>query len=348
VVGPVERDGHAIWTAVDRLIDSTPDLSALKANRIHLLAARRWSDLGRQLPAELERDVRRSALVALLVPEVLARVRAACDGLLVLHKGPEIAHRYRDPVLRPYLDVDLLAPDATNAQQALLTAGFVEVGDPDLYTGSPHGRPVEWPGLPLHVEVHEEPNWPSWLGRPPTADLLARAEPSSLGVDGLHTLAPAHHAVIVAVHAWAHGPLAQVRDLVDVAVMSEGLDRGELQELSRRWGVQGLWQTTIGASDAVLFGAPKPPALRMWARNLSAVRERTVLETHLARWLSGFSALGARRGARVLATEVAADLRPREDETWAAKLRRSRKALRHALVRKSQHDEGLDERVSHR
>lgn len=348
VIEPFERDGHAIWTAVDRLIDATPDLAALKANRIHLLAARRWSELGHVIPPRLEADVRRSALVTLLVPEVLTRVRAAYDGPLVVHKGPEIAQLYRDPALRPFIDIDLLAPDAAAAQDALLAAGFVEVGDPTAYEASPHRQPVEWPGFPIHVELHEAPNWPSWLGRSPTAELFDRVVPSSLGVAGLQTLAHEHHALVVAVHAWAHGPLAQIRDLVDVAVMAEGLDRAELRSLSRRWGIDGLWQTTLGASDSVLFDKPKPRALRLWARNLPAVRERTVFETHLARWLAGFSALGARRGARVMRRRIAADLRPKEGESWPAKLRRSRSALRHARVKKSEHDEGLEERVGRR
>ena len=93
----------------------TPDIVALKANRIHLLAARRWSDLGRELPPQLEADVRRSLLMAMLVPEVLARVGAAYDGLVV-HKGPEIARRYPDPAFRPFIDLDVLARDTAAAQ----------------------------------------------------------------------------------------------------------------------------------------------------------------------------------------------------------------------------------------
>jgi hypothetical protein len=348
VVAASEPASRAIWTAVDRLVDATPDLEALRANRIHLLAARRYAELGREIPDDFLDDVRRSALVSLLVPEVLRRVRAACDGLLVVHKGPEIARRYPDPTLRPYIDLDLLAPDADGAQHALLTAGFVQIGDPEVYVATPHRQPVELPGLPLHVEVHQELNWPVWLGRPRTHELLERAVPSALGVEGLHTLAPEDHALSVAVHAWAHGPLSQVRDLVDVAAMADGLDRDLLLERSREWEIEGLWKTTIGASDAVLFGDRTPRALRVWARNLPAVRERTVLETHLARWFAGFSALGASRGLRVLGMRLAADLKPKENETWQSKLRRTRQAFRNALVGKSEHDEGLDERVGRR
>jgi putative nucleotidyltransferase-like protein len=349
VTGRFEGGGHAIWPAVDRLIDSTTDLDVLRANRIHLLAAQRWRDRGWQVPPELEAELRRGVLVSLLVPQVLMRLRAACDGPLVVHKGPEIARGYPDPSLRPFRDVDVLVPDAASVQEALLAAGFVEVGDRDFYMASPHEPPVEWPGLPLSVEIHDAPNWPRWIGRPPsTPELLDAAVPSALGVDGVHTLAWHHHAVVVAAHAWVHGPLAQARDLVDVAVLADGRDRDELRKLARRWAVDGLWQTTLEASDAVLFGAPRPRALKIWARNLPELRERTVLENHLARWLSGFSALGPRRGLRVLLNRVGSDLRPKRNESWANKLRRTRRALRNARVTKSEHDEGLEERVGRR
>ncbi len=336
------RDGRAIWTAVDRLIDSTTDLGALRANRIHLLAARHWRELGREVPSELEAAERKSVLVTLILPELLGRVRAAFDGPLVVHKGPEIADRYPDPALRPYIDLDVLVPAAKPVQRALVDVGFVEVGDPASYTDSPHCLPLLWPGLPLLVEVHDRPNWPARLGVPPARELLEHAVPSSLGVEGVLTLAPAHHALVVAAHSWAHGPMARVGDLVDVAVMADALDRDELCRLARRWGLERLWRTTLGTAEAVLFGDPKPWALRVWARNLSAVRERSVLENHIGLWLAGFSALGASRGALAMVAQVGQDLRPVRGETWGAKLSRTRAALRDARVKKSVHDEQLE------
>lgn len=331
-----------VWTAVARLIDSTDDVAALKANRLHLLAARRWRELGKEVPDELAAAERFSALVNLVLADVLARLRAAFTGPLVVHKGPEIALRYPDPVLRPYIDVDVLVADAAGVQQAFLEAGFVEVGNPVFYEKSPHRRPLEWPGLPLLVEVHSDLNWPSWLARSPTRELLADALPSALGVEGVDTLAPTHHALAVAAHAWAHGPFARVGDLVDVAAMTEGLDPAELDHLARRWGLEGLWRTTRATVDAVLFDGPPPRAVRTWARNLPALRERTVLETHLGRWLAGFSALGAGGGLRVLIGEIGRDLQPEVNETWGQKLSRVPLALRNAFVRRSVHDEEVD------
>jgi hypothetical protein len=279
-----------------------------------------------------------------VAPEVLAKVRDASDGALVVHKGPEVALRYPDPALRKYVDLDLLVPDTAAVQRSLVASGFQPVGDPAAYTTTPHEQPLEFPGLPVLVEVHDAPNWPGWLGPPPTAELLDEAVPSALGVDGILTLAPSHHALVVAAHAWAHGPLSRVGDLVDVRAMSEGIDPDELTRLAKRWGLVKLWRTTTTAADAVLGGRRRTWALSTWARNLRDVRERTVFEYHLGRWLAPFSALGPLAAAGVMGREIGRDLRPRPDEGWDQKLGRTGQALRRARVRKSEHDEELTRR----
>ena len=38
--------------------------------------------------------------------------------------------------------------------------------DPARYAQSPHRLPLALPGIPLFVEVHDDPNWPSWLSAP--------------------------------------------------------------------------------------------------------------------------------------------------------------------------------------
>lgn len=338
---PSSRDAELTWSAVDRLLDRAPDLAALAANRLHLLAARRWRELGRTLPEGLESAERRNVVATLVAPDLLGRVRRACAGQLVLHKGPEIGSRYPDPALRPFADLDLLVPDVTSVRRALLAAGFVEVGSPAAYESTPHGRPLQWPGFPLYVEIHAAPNWPSWVRLRPTSELIEAATPSLLGVDGIMTLAPHHHVLTVAAHAWAHGPLSRVGDLVDVEVMSAGIDPEELVVLARRWGLARLWRTTKEAAGAVIFGSAPPLAVRTWARNLPSVRERTVLEVHVGRCLAGFSGGGPATGLRALGRELAADARPLEGETWGAKLRRARRAVRNARVSKSRHDADL-------
>ena len=332
-----------IWDGVDRLIDRAPGLSELRAHRIELLAATRWRAVGRAVPEELESEERMAARSGLLAFPVLERVRAAVEGDLLLVKGPEIAVRYPNPALRPFADLDLLTAKPESAQRALLAAGFVPVGDPDLYVDIHHLRPLMHPELPLPVEIHAQPKWFAPLRPPSLAELLSASAPANIGVDGVATAAPIHHALLVAVHAWAHEPLRGLRDLIDVAAVAQGLDRQELRSAARAWGIERLWQTTIDASDAVFLGCPTSWEIRLWARNLATVKERTVLENHLQRWLSGFSALPSGQALSACASAIAGDLRRVSGESRSAKLSRTFLALRRPFTPRSLHIRDLEQ-----
>jgi hypothetical protein len=146
-----------------------------------------------------------------------------------------------------------------------------------------------------------------------------------------------------------HIPLGRLRDLLDVAATAQGIDRAEPARVARDWSAQRLWSATISAADALLSGQPSPLALRLWARNLPSLRERTVAEAHLERWISTFWTLPPRAAARQTASNIAWDFRPAAEEPWRAKLARIGLAVRHAAARKSQHDEelGRDARQLH-
>jgi hypothetical protein len=326
-----------VWAGVDRLL-ARADGPALAFHRLEPLAARRLRALGREVPPELAETERLGAAFSLATSAHLARARDAVAGPLLVVKGPELAARYPDPALRIARDVDLVVPDPEDAQRALLAAGFVESGDPDAYERAPHLLPLAWPDLPVELEVHGRPNWPPWLEAPAAEELLEGAVPSASGVEGVLAPAPERHLLVLAVHAWAHGPLARVRDIVDVALMSLEADPAETDRLARAWGIAKLWRTTSSIADALLLGGPPPRALRGWARNLAEVRERTVLEQHVARWRCWFDALPPSLALRASLDEVVEDLSPQPGETWGAKLGRSRRAVRNAFVRKSAHD----------
>ena len=345
-LGPRARRGRhlqeapsELWAAVDRVVDRAPSLADLSSHRLELLAARLWRSQGLSVPPEIVDKERRAAVVQLAAPVLLARVRAAYDGELVLLKGLEVARRYPESGLRTFGDVDLLADDAPSAQRALLAAGFQEVGDPNLYEDIHHLRPLQWPDLPLVVELHSRPKWVEGVAPPPaTADLLAAAVP---GPHGFGVLPPAHHALLLAVHSWAHEPLRRLRDLVDVAAVVEAAGGADVAALARDWRVERLWRATVAASDAILYSRRRPLTLRLWAQNLEAARERTVLENHLQRWFSDFWIMPAHRAlARVPAT-LASELSPERGEGWGAKLSRSGRAIRNANRRRSEHDEEL-------
>jgi hypothetical protein len=335
------RGDGDLWAAVDRLVDAAPRLSDLRNHGIDLFAARRWRALGRDVPEALLEEERRVAVLTLGASMVLRRAREAYDGGMLLLKGPEVASRYPDQALRRFRDLDLLVDDAGRAYRTLVGAGFAPVGDPAIYVDIHHLRPLWLPGLPLPIELHSRPKWIDHVPAPPTPALFAVAVESRAGVDGVVTLPPSHHAVTLAAHSWAHEPLRRLRDILDIAAMLEEGDRAEAAAIARAWGVDRLWRTTVRAIDTVLGGERQDWSLRTWARNLPRVRERTVLESHLERWLSNFAVLPPRRAVRELSSVVAQEVRPEEGETWPQKLARTRTAFRNAYVRRSEHDEEL-------
>lgn len=334
---PPARRLPAIWEGADRLV-ARADERALVFHRLEPLAARRLRRLGREVPEKLVESERLGAAFALAAAAHLTRARAAVDGPLLLVKGPELAARYPDPSLRIFRDLDFVAQDPGAVQEALLAAGFAEAGDPDVYTRAPHLIPLAWPGLPVELEVHARPNWPPWLEAPSAEELLDGAVPSACGVDGVLAPAPEKHLLVVAAHAWTHGPLQRLRDLLDVAVLAEEADRAEVDRLAEAWGIPKLWRTTSAIAEALFLGAAPPRALKGWAGNLAEARERTVLEQHAARWRCWFDAFPAGLALRASFDEVREDLTPQQGETWGTKLRRSRRALRNAFVKRSEHD----------
>jgi Uncharacterised nucleotidyltransferase len=325
-----------MWAAAEALALRAAGVRELRVHRLQLIARRALRARGEPVPPELAPEALWNASAALAVPVLLARVRAACDGPLVLMKGPEVGARYPDAALRPCKDLDLLVEHPARAQRALLEAGFVLTGDPALYRGIHHLRPLALPGLPLTIEVHSRPKWPDRLLGPPAAEVIEAAVPSATGVAGLLAPAPAHHAVMLAAHAWAHEPLASAGRLLDVAALAVEADRGELDAVARRWGCRRVWRVSWAAAEALFCGAPAPPALSVWARHLAAARERTVLESHVARLagqpLSGVGAAVVRSAGRG------------PGEPWSRKLTRARMALGNAFVARSEHENRMTER----
>lgn len=334
---------HDLWCGVDRLVDRATRDTDLAFHGLHLFAARRYRETGRLVPRSVRDAERLAAITTLVAPVVLQQARNAYDRTMVLMKGPEIAVRYPDPALRPFGDLDLLVPDAAEAQRALIAAGFVPAGSPARYVGIHHLQPLRWPGSPLFVELHDRPKWIDGLPAPSRAELLASALPGSTGVAGVLALTPDLHALVIAAHSWAHSPLARLLHLVDVAAVTQGLDRSALRRRAAQLGLKSVWDTTIAAVDCVLGEAETPWALRLWARNLAAVRERTVLESHLGRWLPPWWALDARAALGANAFTASRELGPHGGEPWRRKLRRTAYAFRDATRRLSDHQRALGE-----
>lgn len=336
--GPAPVLDARLWEAVGRLVDLAPTISDLESHQLAPFAVERWPAAGRHVPEGQRVKARAAAAAALSVPMLLERVREAVRGPILLLKGPEVSSYYPARWLRPHHDLDLLVPDPIEAQRALVRAGFVAVGDERLFRNIHHLRPLHLRGFPLVVEIHSQPKWIASLPQPPLDELFAAAVPSSVGVDGLDTLARPEHALVLAAHAWAHDPLGRLRQLVDVAALCQGIDRERPASLATAWGAERLWEATSSTIDAVFRDAPMPLLRRIWAGHLRSVRERTVLEEHLQRWLASFSLLPLGAAARASAAAISRDARPEVGEGWRAKLRRSRSATRNAFVRRSEHE----------
>ncbi len=167
-------DIDAVFGRLDELLDSAPSLHDLEHHRLLLVAARRRRALGLEVPGRMVAAERMAAAGAMAAPVLMAKVRAALDGPMLLIKGAEVAQHYPDPALRSYGDLDLLVPDAERSQRQLLDAGFELCGEAWVYEGIHHLRPLRAPGLPLLVELHHEPKWIDRL-EPPARSRAPRA-----------------------------------------------------------------------------------------------------------------------------------------------------------------------------
>jgi hypothetical protein len=318
-------------------VERAPDTAALQEHRLQLFAARSWRASGRQLPVELRADEHRAAVMALAVPLLVARARAAYGGTLMLMKGPEAAASRPVPETRYFRDLDFLVDDPIAAQRALVAHGFFEGGEFGADEDAQHLQPLAWPGLPLVVEVHRRPNCPPWLTPPPSQELFRGAVPSVTGVEGVLAPAPAVHALLLAAHSWAHRPLTRLADFIDIVAVLGGADRNAVDELARQWGWEGMWRTTIAAAEAILADRPCPLSLRIWARHLQPARECTLLESHLRRIAAPIWAMPLRHAPRAVGVAFKQVAGKHQDESWGDKRRRSSQALAHAFMTESAH-----------
>jgi hypothetical protein len=317
----------ALWQAVDELLEGA-GVEAIRHHKLGALAARLRRQAGRPVPPALAADERGAAVAVVMARPLLEHVRSVCEGPLVLVKGPEVARLYPGSA-RTFGDLDLFATDAGEAQRALLAAGYIEVDDPEPFIDHHHLRPLKSPTVGLKVELHTRPLWPVPTEPPPLGEILESAVPASVGIEGISAPAAVHHAMILAAHAWSHDPLQTLRDLVDIAAVSEGLSDEELTRTAEAWGIPKLWRTTRATIRALLEGGPTTIPLRTWARHLPSVRERSVIDSHLMRWLHVFWELPPRAAVADLRAAFRLTLLPAPGESWREKLARTGRIVRH-------------------
>jgi len=330
---------NSIWDGVDRLLDAAEDEHAIAVHSLQFLAIRRWRETGRAVPATWLDDQRLMAMVTLALPGVLRQIRSVVEGPIVLMKGPEVATLYPGTALRPFGDVDLLVQDADVAHQALLELGLSldrERPAPDAFH---HLTPlrVEYP--PLKIEIHRRPNWLPWLPPPSVEELFAAAGPSRLGVVGLSTLAPEHHALTVAVHNWLHGPLLSVGGLLDSALLSRECDPAVLLRTAKRWGVDRIWQTSSRAAEALLLGEGSSLPLAIGGRHLRRVHERTMVGWQASMYLGSLWAPTPMEAVHALSTTLVDGIRLPEGHSWRTRAPRIFRVVRSAARPASRYDD---------
>lgn len=331
------------WERVDALIDASPSLHDIRAHGLQLFAARRWRATGRPLPGDLAHEEMQATWRTHAAQRVLEAVRAACSGPVMLVKGPSAAALYPDPTARPFVDIDLLVPDARATQAALLAGGFRLCGDPADYPEYLHHlRPVYLPEIPIPVEVHSRLKWVDGLTAPSFDALAAAGEHRALEVAGISTLPPAPHALVLAGHLWAHDPLARLLRILDIAVMVDAGDVDEIASLARLWRMSRLWSSTAAVA-ASLFGAGEtcPWPLRTWARGLRCAREPSVSELHLSRLLSPFAIHAPAAAVHALGRAIKGFALPHDGERWARKIARTAQQIAKPGMRRSEHLEAL-------
>ena len=333
-------DARVLWDRVGELADLAPRISDLRHHKLHLIAASRMRRRGEDVPGELRQAECRAAALTLGAAPLMRRIRAATDAPIIVMKGPEVAALWPNARLRPWKDLDLLVDDPQSLQDALLGAGFVELGPPLDYGDSHHLRPLAHPSVPLSVEVHRRPKWPNQHA-PTFEELVEAAVPSTLGVDNVFAPSVAHHSVLLAGHAWEHDPLSRVGSLADIAAMMLEAEPDEIEVAARLWGVARVWSATLRAADRLLL-APRPPARPpIWHRHLHETRERTVFEGHVERLVGPVAAAPVTAAPVAAARALSRTLRPWPGETWSDKLQRLRQSVHHASLRESDHDQEL-------
>ena len=86
------------WDRVDRLVDAAPTLEDLAAHRLLQIAARRQHALALPLSPELADQEFQASIAVITAPILLERIRSACEGIVLLVKGP--SSRRAIPTLR--------------------------------------------------------------------------------------------------------------------------------------------------------------------------------------------------------------------------------------------------------
>ena len=234
--------GDALIETFGRMIDRfEPTIGELRAHGLQLLAAHHLSQRGRVVPPELLADWVAAARTERETAALLARVRDAVEGPIVLLKGPEVTAHYPIAGLRTWADLDVLVPEPERAWERLRRSGFSPAGD-TAHSTHHHLQALANDSGRLPLEVHRGLSRPLWATGPSAEEILLGAVPTRTGHAGFLAPEPAAHAVYLAAHSWGHLPFRSARDLIEeeLLVPTES-DQRRAERLAGAWGLGRVW-----------------------------------------------------------------------------------------------------------
>jgi hypothetical protein len=265
----------AVAAVVARGVDWDAALALAEKNRLtpllHRLLAGR-AEVPQTVRATLRAAYAANAGEALRLAGELRRLVSALEqaGVAALaYKGPALAVRaYGEVALRTYSDLDLLvAPgDVPRAARALAERGYAAA-----YTFSPAQErlflsvdgdvPFHHPHTGTLVELHSRVSSARFCVRLPTAELMARARPVSIGGGTVPTLADDDLFLALCAHGAKHR-WARLEWLASASALAVRA-RVDLRALAHRAGEAGARRTVLLALHLArtTIGLPLPPSV---------------------------------------------------------------------------------------
>lgn len=310
---------------IETVLERAVDPEAANAQGLRLLLLDREVERGQELPKK-QRDAR--YLAHLLKPvsvALLARIRAAVEGPLIIIKGPEVSAHYPRPGLRSWCDLDIIAEDAAAVWEQLKAAGFSGGARSEGHDHR-HEPPLSLPGYRLTVEVHRTIPLPLWGRSPDWSWLLRHTYPARSG-SGFLAPVPELHAVIIAAHAWAHSPFRSLRDSLDQELLLLDGDPAVAKALADELGVGRLWDAERRLADNVFRDRPIGGNLtRMLTSDLRSCRLQSRRHILLSLCTGPMFADDLLSGVRAARSSASKALHPESGSyAWSAKRLRARR-----------------------
>ena len=243
-----------------------------------------------------------------LARALLSLIREVCEGPILVFKGPEIAAVYPSPWLRPYARRRCARADDA-CRRAPAARRRLPGGRADDELGCAPSRPA-----PRRPRV-SSPRWRCTADRsgsrtsghpPSTICSRPRPRPRQESTACWRPRPDTTRCSWRRMHGWS-GRSARVGDLVDVAAARDAAPE-EADELARRYGVERIWRTTLGAIEAVLGDNRRTWPMSTWARHRARQRAHGRRDA-LARLLEPFyrcAPTGSRRGGAGVRADAAA------------------------------------------